>query len=158
MRPLLIFLIGWLVIGCAAARPTAHPQHKTGIDKPQAYFLQTGRASWYGDWHDGKSTASGTMFDPDEFTAAHPWLPFGTIVRVTNLRNHRAVKVRVTDRGPRAKSRVIDISAAAAREIGMWRRGVARVSVKAFHEDQGSAQDNAMTPASAAVRRPGESR
>ena len=83
-----------------------------------------------------KPPPAGPSFDSQGFTAAHPWLPFGTVVRVTNLRNRRMVKVRVTDRGPRAKSRVIDISAAAAREIGMWRRGVARVSVKAFYEDQ----------------------
>lgn len=71
--------------------------------------------------------------------AAHPWLPFGTVVRVTNLRNRRSVKVRVTDRGPHAKRRVIDVSTAAARELGMQRRGVARVSVKAFYEDQDGA-------------------
>lgn len=84
-------------------------------------------------------TASGSNFDSEAFTAAHPWLPFGTVVRVTNLRNRRSVKVRVTDRGPHAKSRVIDVSTAAARELGMQRRGVARVSVKAFYEDQDGA-------------------
>ena len=141
MRPILIALMGCLVIGSAAAKPAIrHPRHTEDTGKPQAYFIQSGPASFYGPWHEGKRTASGTSFDPDDFTAAHPWLPFGTIVRVTNLRNHRWVKVRVTDRGPRAKSRVIDISTAAAREIGMWRRGVARVSVKAFHEDQDSAK------------------
>jgi rare lipoprotein A len=141
MRLLAILLIGCMMATAAAAAPAVRTrQHTVDTGKPIPFFLQTGRASWYGDWHDGKATASGTQFDPDEFTAAHPWLPFGTVVRVTNLRNRRMVKVRVTDRGPRAKSRVIDISAAAAREIGMWRRGVARVSVKAFHEDQDAAR------------------
>lgn len=129
-----------MVAGFAAARPAArHHRHAADTGKPLAYFIQSGPASYYGQRHHGKMTASGTSFDSEGFTAAHPWLPFGTIVRVTNLRNKRWVKVRVTDRGPHAKSRVIDVSAAAARELGMFRRGVARVSVKAFHEDQGGA-------------------
>lgn len=134
----MIFLIACVVAGSAAAHPVV--RHRTkDIDKPQAYFIQSGPASYYGQKHDGKTTASGTSFDSQDFTAAHPWLPFGTVVRVKNLRNRRWVLVRVTDRGPYAKSRVIDVSAAAARELGMQRRGVARVSVKAFYEDQDSA-------------------
>jgi len=140
MRPRAIFLMACLVAGSAAAQPAArHHRHVAEAEKPLAYFLQTGRASYYGERHDGKMTASGTSFDSEEFTAAHPWLPFGTVVRVTNLGNKRWVKVRVTDRGPHAKSRVIDVSTAAARELGMQRRGVARVSVKAFYEDQDGA-------------------
>jgi len=139
MRPLMIFLIACMVAGSAAARPAIH--HKPAMDAqtPLPYFIQRGSASYYGQRHDGKMTASGTSFDSEEFTAAHPWLPFGTVVRVTNLRNRRWVMVRVTDRGPHAKSRVIDVSTAAARELGMQRRGVARVSVKAFYEDQDGA-------------------
>jgi rare lipoprotein A len=139
MRPLMIFLMGCMVAGSAAAHPAIR-RHIADISKPQAYFIQSGPASYYGQRHDGKMTASGTSFDSQDFTAAHPWLPFGTVVRVTNLRNRRSIKVRVTDRGPHAKSRVIDVSAAAARELGMQRRGVARVSVKAYYEDQDSAQ------------------
>ncbi|MBA2588841.1 MAG: septal ring lytic transglycosylase RlpA family protein [Alphaproteobacteria bacterium] len=123
----------------ATAHPAVrHHEHTADVQNPQAYFIQSGSASYYGEKHGGKITASGTSFDWRDFTAAHPWLPFGTIVRVTNLRNRRWVKVRVTDRGPHTKSRVIDVSAAAARELGMFRRGVARGSVKAFHEDQDS--------------------
>jgi len=140
MRPLVIFLIGCMVAGSAAAHPAArHHRHIAEVDKPLAYFIQSGPASYYGQRHDGKMTASGSNFDSEAFTAAHPWLPFGTVVRVTNLRNRRSVKVRVTDRGPHAKSRVIDVSTAAARELGMQRRGVARVSVKAFYEDRDGA-------------------
>jgi len=139
MRPLMIFLIACMVAGSAAAHPLIR-RHTNVIDKPQAYFIQSGPASYYGQKHDGKMTASGTNFDSQDFTAAHPWLPFGTVVRVTNLRNRRWVLVRVTDRGPHAKRRVIDVSSAAARELGMQRRGVARVSVKAYYEDQDSAQ------------------
>lgn len=140
MRPLMIFLIACLVAGSAAAHPAIRQhRHATDTGKPLPYFIQSGPASYYGQKHDGKLTASGTSFDSQDFTAAHPWLPFGTVVRVTNLRSRRMVKVRVTDRGPYAKSRVIDISVAAARELGMRRRGVARVSVKAFYEDQDGA-------------------
>jgi rare lipoprotein A len=139
MRPLMIFLIACMMAGSAAAHPVIR-RHTTDIGKPQAYFIQSGPASYYGLKHDGNMTASGTSFDSRDFTAAHPWLPFGTVVRVTNLRNRRSVKVRVTDRGPHAKSRVIDVSAAAARELGMQRRGVARVSVKAYYEDQDGAK------------------
>jgi rare lipoprotein A len=119
---------------CAAA---AAP-HRAVTEKEPAYFLQTGRASWYGQFHDGRTTANGESFDRTDFTAAHPWLPFGTIVRVTNLANHRMVKVRITDRGPHARSRAIDVSAAAARELGMQRRGVARVRIRAYASDQPS--------------------
>lgn len=137
----MIFLVACMAIGSAAAHPAArHHRHTTQADKPLPYFIQSGPASYYGQKHDGKMTASGTNFDSEEFTAAHPWLPFGTVVRVTNLRNKRWVKVRVTDRGPHAKRRVIDVSTAAARELGMQRRGVARVSVKAFYEDQDGAK------------------
>jgi rare lipoprotein A len=137
MRPAMIVLIATMAaIVPATSRLVRHHEHTADIQKPQAYFIQSGPASYYGEKHGGKITASGTSFDWRDFTAAHPWLPFGTIVRVTNLRNRRWVKVRVTDRGPHIKSRVIDISAAAARELGMFRRGVIRVSVRAFHEDQ----------------------
>ena len=122
----------WLSPAPALARPHRAPV----VEAEPAYFLQTGRASWYGEFHDGRRTASGGTFDRTDFTAAHPWLPFGTIVRVTNLANHRMVKVRITDRGPHAKSRAIDVSAAAARELGMQRRGVARVRIRAYQSDQ----------------------
>ena len=88
------------------------------------------------DWHDGKTTAQGTSFDPHDFTAAHRTLKFGTIVQVTNLRNHRMVKVQITDRGPHVEGRIIDVSAAAARELGMQRRGTARVRIRVYGYDQ----------------------
>jgi rare lipoprotein A len=102
----------------------------------QAFFTESGRASWYGHRHDGKITADGSDFDAQDFTAAHPTLKFGTIVQVTNLRNHRMVRVRITDRGPHVPGRIIDVSAAAARELGMQHRGRARVQVRAYDSDQ----------------------
>lgn len=85
---------------------------------------QRGRISFYGRRFAQRSTASGEPFDPHAFTMAHRTLPFGTLVRVTNLRNHRSVIVRVNDRGPHVDRRVADVSLAAARALGMVRLGV----------------------------------
>ena len=101
-----------------------------------AYFSETGGASWYGSYHDGRTTAAGSTFDRSELTAAHRTLAFGTVVQVTNLANGRMVKVQITDRGPHVKGRIIDVSAAAARELGMQRRGTAQVRLRAFRYDQ----------------------
>jgi len=103
---------------------------------PDAYFSETGLASFYGRAHDGNTTANGRRFDHHEFTAAHPSLPFGTLVRVTNLGNGRTVTVEITDRGPHIKRRIIDISLAAARALRMQKMGIARVRVEAFRIDQ----------------------
>ncbi len=91
--------------------------------------LEAGQASYYGQELAGNPTASGETFSPDDLTAAHPTLPFGSLVRVTNTRNGRSVVVRINDRGPFAESRIIDLSHAAAREIGMVRAGTAHVRV-----------------------------
>jgi len=101
-----------------------------------AFFSQTGIASFYGHAHDGNATANGRHFDHREFTAAHPSLPFGTLVRVTNQSNGRTVTVEITDRGPHVKKRVIDVSLAAARALRMQKRGITWVRVEAFRMDQ----------------------
>ena len=93
---------------------------------------EVGRASWYGTrtgLH-GELTASGERFDAMTFTAAHRSHPFGTRLRVTNLSNGLSVVVRVNDRGPRLRGRVIDVSRAAAASLGFQRRGIARVRVE----------------------------
>ena len=77
-----------------------------------------------------------TRFDHRDFTAAHLTLAFGTLVRVTNLANGRTVTVRVTDRGPKIKTRIIDVSLAAAQALGMQQKGVTRVRLEAFAQDQ----------------------
>ena len=92
--------------------------------------LLRGIASWYGDQFDGKKTASGETFNQDEMTACHPSLPFGSEVRVVNLRNHKSVVVRITDRAELVKGRVIDLSHAAAEKLNMTEAGVARVSIE----------------------------
>jgi rare lipoprotein A len=93
-------------------------------------FHQTGSATYYSDKFQGRKTASGERYDRALLTAAHRSLPFGTMVRVTNLGNNRSVTVRINDRGPHKRSRIIDLSAAAARQIGMLRSGVARVGIE----------------------------
>jgi rare lipoprotein A len=93
--------------------------------KSKAY--QVGTASWYGSYFQGKDTASGEAYNMYDFTAAHPSLPLGTYVRVTNLRNGRAVVVRINDRGPVVDGRIIDVSYGAAQALGMKSRGLQQV-------------------------------
>ena len=95
-----------------------------------AHAVDRGIASYYADYHQGLRTASGERFDLRALTAAHRTLPFGTRVRVTNLRNGRAVVVRITDRGPFVRGRLLDVSWAAARRLGLLRSGVALVSME----------------------------
>ncbi len=89
-----------------------------------------GRASWYGPGFHGRRTANGEVFNQNALTAAHRTLPFGTKVKVTNLRNGRSVIVRINDRGPFSGGRIVDLSAAAAKVIGMKSSGVATVRMQ----------------------------
>ena len=92
--------------------------------------VQEGLVSWYGAAFHDRPTASGERFDSNDFTMAHPTLPFGTEVKVTNLRNGRSVVVRVNDRGPHVGQRIADLSRAAAAQIGMLKRGVVRARIE----------------------------
>lgn len=102
----------------------------------QPFFTQAGTASWYGGFHHGRKTANGERFDMNAMTAAHRSLKMGTVVRVTNLDNGRAARVRVNDRGPYVNGRIIDLSAGVARELGMKQDGLAQVRIEAFASDQ----------------------
>jgi rare lipoprotein A len=99
--------------------------------------VETGTASWYGPGFVGNRTSSGEVYDLNEMTAAHPTLALGTRIMVTNLENGRSVEVRVNDRGPFAKGRIIDLSRAAAHEIGMIEPGTARVRVESIDDGEG---------------------
>ena len=90
---------------------------------------EVGTASYYGRELNGRRTASGEVFDMNELTAAHRTLPFGTRVRVTNLKNGRHTVVRINDRGPFRRGRIIDLSYAAARKLGFVGRGLAKVRI-----------------------------
>ena len=96
---------------------------------PPVSTMESGLASYYADRFHGRQTASGEPYNRNAFTAAHRRLPFGTRVRVTRVDNGKTVVVRINDRGPFVKGRVIDLSRAAARKIGMLREGVVAVRV-----------------------------
>ncbi|MFC3940010.1 septal ring lytic transglycosylase RlpA family protein [Pseudomonas gingeri NCPPB 3146 = LMG 5327] len=97
-------------------------------------YNETGMASYYGARHHGKRTASGEPFDQHGLTAAHRQLPFGTRVKVTNLANDRSVVVRINDRGPHTRGRLIDLSREAAEQLGMLQSGTARVRVQNLND------------------------
>ncbi len=113
------FLVFFLLIisGCTAYTPSGT-------------WIEVGYASYYSREFAGKRTASGEIFDPMKLTAAHKTLPFGTLVKVTNLKNGRSVVVRINDRGPYVKGRIIDLSYKAALKIGMVSHGVAKVKLE----------------------------
>ena len=119
---LVILALVLLLAGCSTRPPFVH--------KP--VYETVGMASYYARKFQGRRTASGERYDMHALTAAHPDLAFGTRVEVTNLANGRRVEVRINDRGPFTKGRIIDLSYAAARQIGMLRKGVARVHVRAL--------------------------
>lgn len=91
---------------------------------------QQGKASFYSDKFKGRSTASGEKYDPMQLTAAHKKLPFGTCVLVTNLVNDSCIVLRINDRGPFVKGRIIDVSMAAAKKLGFYLNGITKVSVQ----------------------------
>jgi len=106
------------------------PPEKGAIEKRESRGVQQGIASWYGaDFH-GKQTSSGEIYDMYQLTCAHNTLPLGTIVMVTNLENGRSIELKVNDRGPFVKGRIIDLSYAAARMLDMHEQGTALVKVE----------------------------
>ena len=100
------------------------------IEKRESRGIQYGIASWYGGEFHGRPTSSGEIYDMYELTCAHNTLPLGTTVMVTNLENGRSLELKVNDRGPFVKDRIIDLSYAAARILGMWEQGTALVKVE----------------------------
>jgi rare lipoprotein A len=132
-------MIAFLVVGLGAAQGPnnseassaqtravpAKPETRNHNLRIQPY--QVGTASWYGEYFVGRPTASGEDFDMYDMTAAHPTLPLGSYVRVTNLRNGRAVVVKVNDRGPVVPGRIIDLSFGAAQVLQFEQRGLQRV-------------------------------
>lgn len=108
---------------------------KNQTARREASALPTkGKASFYGDKFHGRKTASGELYDRTLFTAAHRTLPFGTMVTVRNLLNSKTVVVRVNDRGPHKKSRIIDLSYAAAEKVGMLSKGIVPVEIEIIKE------------------------
>ncbi|RYY99676.1 MAG: septal ring lytic transglycosylase RlpA family protein [Chitinophagaceae bacterium] len=112
MRPLLLLSALLLLSSCART------------------LTESGKASYYADKFEGRKTANGETFRQKKYTAAHRTLPFGTRVKVTNLDNGKTVKVKVNDRGPFVAGRIIDLSRAAAGDLGLVQSGVARVQIR----------------------------
>lgn len=102
-----------------------------GVDK-QGHLL--GISSYYGEKFHGRKTANGETFNMYDFTAAHKTLPFGTIIEIENLSNNKKVTVRINDRGPFVRNRILDISYAAAKEIGMLQSGTAKISGRIIYK------------------------
>jgi peptidoglycan lytic transglycosylase len=121
-------LIAAATTGCARKSTVRVPPSPAAPARIGA--TETGLASWYGLPYDGRPAASGEIYHMDQLTAAHRTLPFQTWVEVTDLDNQKRVNVRIIDRGPFVDGRVIDLSQAAAREIGMLGPGIARVRLK----------------------------
>lgn len=113
--------------GCSAHR----------FAEPEVGSTQRGMASWYGGEFHGRSTASGETYDMHEKTAAHRDLPIGTVVRVENLDNGRATEVRINDRGPFVRGRIIDLSYTAAQELSMVGPGTAKVQIRVLEVGEG---------------------
>lgn len=131
--------------------PVQPPAQKNAAKPAPArkHWYQIGRASWYGEDFQGQQTASGENYDMNELTCAHRSLPLGSLIRVTNLRNHKTVVVRVNDRGPMPESRVVDLSYAAARFLGFSNRGTAPVRLDLVKSKTEVARLNDLLPQAA---------
>jgi rare lipoprotein A len=125
---------GFVLVTLAAMSISSCGHHAARVNAPLAPArigsTETGVASWYGVPYDGRRAASGEIYDMRQLTAAHRSLPFQTWVEVTNLSNGKQVDVRINDRGPFVKGRILDLSLAAAGDIDMLRAGTARVRLK----------------------------
>ena len=152
MRRVLSYILVAIVLVTgleAAPRNNTHPEEyfqQSRTSRPRLKPYQVGTASWYGRYFQGKQTASGEPFNMYQFTAAHRHLRLGTLVRVTNLANGESVVVRVNDRGPMPKSRIIDLSYGAARSIGMSGAGIEPVRLDIVEPAPEMAQNGAFLP------------
>ena len=126
--PLALALAAALLAGCD--KPPQQPAEATPPQLP----AQVGEASYYAPRFNGRRTASGERFDVNSNIAAHRDLPLGSTARVTNLENGRSAEVRVEDRGPYARGRIIDLSPATADQLGMRQQGTAQVEVQPLRE------------------------
>jgi rare lipoprotein A len=124
-----LLLLSLLAIGCTSS-PRFVTRETPEVITPGSSFVQEGIASYYAEEFHGRKTSNGETFDMNALTAAHQTLPFGTLVRVTNKATGKSVVVRINDRGPFLKDRIIDLSRAAAEKIGMIGPGTAEVHLE----------------------------
>lgn len=122
----------WPLLACIALLASCSRKVHTTASEPPGHgkiYHETGKASYYAEEFDGRKTANGETFHMNQLTAAHRTLPFNTVVTVTNLANGKSVQVRINDRGPFVKGRIIDLSKEAARLIGLLAAGVGNVTL-----------------------------
>ncbi len=147
LRHHLLILLS-LSLGACATKVTQE-RKKTSLYDPKPIHVQTGIASWYRDHR----TASGERFNVNAMAAAHRTLPFGSKVRVIDLRTGHSVIVRINDRGPYIRGRIIDLTVGAARELGTYHRGIARVRIEVLREIPVLEKPNLRTAASPTKRK-----
>ncbi|PUA29407.1 MAG: hypothetical protein B0W54_02120 [Cellvibrio sp. 79] len=131
LNALVVILISALMWGCNSVKPKAPSTQPTGTSSEnRPAYVETGKASFYANLHQSKKTASGEIYDHKLYTAAHKKLPFGTKVRVTNVANGKTVVVRINDRGPFIKGRILDLSKSAFSNIANVASGVIEVKIE----------------------------
>ena len=137
MKTLIFIVFSFISVASALAQQTDVPKDTLQKDSIQADSIHStnlravrGKATYYASKFHGRRTSNGDVYSNNKMTAAHLKLPFGTIVTVTNLDNGRSVVVRVNDRGPHSKAFIIDVSQAAAKELGFYGKGVANVVIR----------------------------
>jgi rare lipoprotein A len=135
LLPALLIVVFFLLTACGPRyivreRRMPPPEKETKIEKRETREVQQGIASWYGKDFHGKQTSSGEVYDMYQLTCAHQTLPLGTMVMVTNLENGKSVELKVNDRGPFVKGRIIDVSYAAARMLDICEKGTVMVKVE----------------------------
>lgn len=162
LATLLFIVSGFISIGTnlTASIANAKGKHEKRVKeydhrKDMGQTTMVGTASWYGHGFHNRKTASGSRYDQEAYTGAHKTLPFGTVVRVTNLGNNKACLLTITDRGPFVKHRIIDVSRAAAHKLDFANQGTAQVRLEILSGDLGSVfQTNAPIPARDAMQAP----
>jgi hypothetical protein len=140
MRSMAMVFLLLSLVSCAVKKNIRHEPETTPLENAAGGLgvFQSGMASWYGDDFHGKPTADGEIYDMHKLTAAHPDLPFHTLVEVENLENQRKVLVRINDRGPFLKNRIIDLSFHAAQMLAMTDNGTAEVNLRVLRWGDGA--------------------
>lgn len=149
-----LIAISILCGGCQTLRIPNPTTHSPQIYEAKPFFTQEGIASWYGGKWIGRLTANGERYRADDLTAAHKKLPFHTRVRVIDLKTGKSVLVRINNRGPFVRGRIIDLSVVAAKKLGTYDRGLARVRIEALREIPQMTKPNLHVPASPPKKKP----
>lgn len=126
----ILISLSFIVFSCSSAKRFSNDNNENSESDNYLNTIAIGKASYYANEFHGKNTSNGEVYNMNDLTAAHPFYPFNTIVKVTNLSNEKSVIVRINDRMPDFKGRIIDLSLAAAKKIGMVNSGVQKVKIE----------------------------